>query len=123
VTKEEQLLVKWRSERDTYEAWGNHLLERMRADLALQITPISVSYFLKTNEKPRLKGEHKFIEKAFYRNKNYSDPYNDITDKVGVRFVVLLGSDVKTVVRVLESIQGWSDQRIATTRRNKGAAP
>lgn len=43
----------------------------------------------------------------FRPGKSYSDPFNDITDKVGLRFVVLLTSEIRIVTDLLESIPGW----------------
>lgn len=76
--------------------------------LAQRIAPTKVDYFLKASVRPRLKDDLKLVEKAFYRNKSYSDPYIDITDKVGTRFVVLLGRDVRIVQAALEGVQGWT---------------
>jgi putative GTP pyrophosphokinase len=56
---------------------------------------------------PRLKDIDSLISKALYRDKNYSDPYSDITDKVGVRFVVLLSKDVKVISEIIETIDIW----------------
>ena len=63
---------------------------------------------MKTPVIPRLKDDYKLIEKAFYRNKTYTDPYTDITDKVGTRFVVLLGRDINLVSRSVMEITDWS---------------
>ncbi|WP_199554517.1 GTP pyrophosphokinase [Sandaracinobacteroides hominis] len=69
---------------------------------------MELSYFLRTAVSPRVKENQKLIEKAFYRRKGYADPYGDITDKVGTRFVVLLGSDIRKVEQALTSIEGWT---------------
>jgi hypothetical protein len=37
--------------------------------------------------------EYSWLQKAFYRNKGCQDPYNNIEDKVGLPFVVLLAND------------------------------
>ncbi|WP_212743068.1 RelA/SpoT domain-containing protein [Sphingopyxis sp. 2PD] len=86
--------------------------------------PVEVDYFLKIPVVPRLKEGHKLIEKAFYRpGKNYQNPYDDITDKVGVRFVVLLGSDMKLVQEVLTSIRGWSLSKDRDHEEERKARP
>lgn len=64
--------------------------------------------FLKIKPIPRLKDDDSLISKALYRNKNYSDPYQDITDKVGLRYVVLLTSEIKIISNIIETNKKWS---------------
>ena len=111
MTKEEDFIARWQSERGAYLAWGEHISRIVSEALAPVIAPVSVSYFLKTAPVPRLKQDQKLIEKAFYRNKPYTDPYSEITDKVGTRFVVLLGTHVGKVAAVLEGLTGWTWSR------------
>lgn len=108
MTRDEAFLARWQSEKAAYLAWGRHISEVVEEAVGRAIAPTPASYFLKTAPVPRLKDDLKLVEKAFYRNKNYSDPYADITDKVGTRFVVLLGRDIQTVVEALQSVQGWT---------------
>jgi ppGpp synthetase/RelA/SpoT-type nucleotidyltranferase len=56
---------------------------------------------------PRLKQDGSLVTKAFYRDKDYQDPLGDITDKVGVRFVVLLAKDIPIVCKALEETADW----------------
>jgi len=76
--------------------------------LGKAIEPVSTSYFLKLPVKARLKDDEKLVEKAFYRNKSYRDPFAEITDKVGTRFVVLLYSEIRMVEAALTAIPGWT---------------
>lgn len=107
MTKDQDFLRVWHGERDAHLAWGDCISARLSEELGPKIAPASVSHFLKAPPIPRLKEDSKLVEKAFYRNKNYKDPYADITDKVGTRFVVLLGRDIRYVTETLESIEGW----------------
>jgi putative GTP pyrophosphokinase len=61
--------------------------------------------------KPRVKGEESLLQKAFYRNKNYVDPYEEIEDKVGLRFVVLLVEDIRTIEAAIVSYGGWDAKK------------
>jgi putative GTP pyrophosphokinase len=80
--------------------------------LAAEVAPTSLDYFIKVPAKPRLKAEETLIDKAFHRNKPYEDPYRDITDKVGMRFVVLLTSDIAKVCSVIEGLNAlWSHSK------------
>lgn len=108
MTREQDFLARWDAEKSAYLAWGNLVSARVKERLGELIAPIPIGYFLKTTIEPRLKGDLKLVEKAFYRNKQYADPYSQITDKVGTRFVVLLGRDIGRVVSALESVLGWT---------------
>ncbi|MGY4363210.1 hypothetical protein ACVWZR_002390 [Bradyrhizobium sp. i1.3.1] len=73
--------------------WGERVATCLIDDLQPLIAPISTELFVKLPIKPRLKTGGSFVTKAFYntkRKKPYSNPYEEITDKVGVRIVVLL---------------------------------
>lgn len=100
---ESEFLERWRSERPVYTAWGNFVLARINERLTPVIAPVSLTYFIKVPPQPRLKAEDTLLDKAFKRNKNYADPYGDITDKIGMRFVVLLTSDIPTICTIVES--------------------
>jgi len=108
MTKESDFLARWADERAAYEAWGRLVSTAVQQRLQPLIAPVPVSYFLRVAVAPRAKDDLKLVEKAFYRNKKYGDPYADITDKIGTRFVVLLGSDIRKVEQALTSIPGWT---------------
>lgn len=105
---QEAFTERWEAERAMYRAWGDHLSQTIIAALGERISPTATSYFLKAAVEPRVKDDAKLVEKAFYRSKPYTNPYDDITDKVGTRFVVLLGSDIETVVDVLQAVPDWT---------------
>lgn len=111
MTKEQDFLDRWHRDRESYLAWGEHISAAMTAALEPVVAPVSVSYFLKAAPIPRLKDDLTLVAKAFYRNKSYDDPYTEITDKVGTRFVVLLGTHVRQVTAVLEGMTGWTWSR------------
>lgn len=96
---------KFESEKPLYNAWGYYAQSRILNELSRQV---DLQTFIKVKSEPRVKETNSLIQKAFYRDKNYKDPYNDITDKVGIRFVVLLNDDIRTVCTTLESITDWT---------------
>lgn len=100
---EAEFLERWRAEMPLYAAWGDFVLARINERLAAKVAPAVLDYFIKVPVKPRLKAENTLVDKAFHRNKGYADPYVNITDKVGMRFVVLLTSDIAKVCSVIES--------------------
>lgn len=111
MTKEQDFLERWEHEKEVYAAWGKLISHEVQKRLEPVVAPVRPDYFLRTPVTPRTKDSQKLVEKAFYRNKNYSNPYDDITDKVGTRFVVLLGSEIPIVERVLTTIDGWEHSK------------
>lgn len=62
----------------------------------------AVTKFLQIPPKPRVKETDSFLEKALVR-KRKSDPLTEITDQVGVRFVVLLLEDIERIGKIIEA--------------------
>jgi ppGpp synthetase/RelA/SpoT-type nucleotidyltranferase len=108
MTKETELLERWTTEKEAYRRWGELITKTVQERLAPLIVPAVPGYFLRTATIPRLKDDQKLIEKAFYRSKGYDRPYEDVTDKVGTRFVVLLGTDIRIVEQALTSVDEWT---------------
>jgi len=69
----------------------------------------AVAKFLQIPPTPRVKETDSFLEKALVR-KRRSDPLSEITDQVGVRFVVLLLEDIDRIGKILES-GPWTAQK------------
>lgn len=98
---EKDILDQYHKDIPLYEQYGNYIkdvITRKAKDANIPdswfvIQPIS-----------RVKDEKSLLEKAFYREKGYTDPYNDITDKVGVRFVLLTTNQVTSFTNVIEKI-------------------
>lgn len=101
---EQEFLERWSSERLIYEAWAGFIKEKIEQGLQISIAPVQLDYFLKVPVKPRLKADSTLVDKALHR-KQYANPYDDVTDKVGMRFVVLLTSDIKKVCRIIDSAE------------------
>ncbi len=99
--KERDFRAKWEAEKAIYDAWGAYVLETVKA--ALVAGEYDLDCFLKIPAKYRLKNIDSLVDKAFYRpDKKYTDPYKEIEDKVGVRFVVLLLNDINIVQKIIE---------------------
>lgn len=107
---EAQILERWRSEKPIYEAWADFISQKIHEQLAVSVAPVSLDYFIKVPVKFRVKADSTLVDKALYRKK-YENPYDDLTDKVGMRFVVLLTSDIKKVCDVIDGgvAAGWWD--------------
>lgn len=97
---EQDFRNKFISEKELYLSWGNYIKDTLLENntlYSLLKMPISV----------RVKDIESLVNKAFYRKKSYKDPYNDITDKVGLRIVVLLSDDIKNICDVIVSNPNW----------------
>lgn len=103
-TRDQTFLAKWNAERSIYDALGKFLIVEIIRGVE-DAQPRSVDNFFKIPPACRTKEPPSLLEKAFYRSeKKYSDPYTDITDKVGVRFVALLGSELRIIENALQQI-------------------
>lgn len=102
---QEELLRKWHSEKPIYEAWGQFIA--LTISLALENKGENLKSFFKIPVQPRLKEDNSLIDKAFIR-KTYSNPYDDVEDKVGLRFVVLLIDDVKSIIDIITTNDSWT---------------
>jgi len=98
---------KWESDKPIYRAWGKYIVKVVTE--ALQNRGKVLEDFLKVPVKYRLKSNRSLIDKAFYRpEKDYTDPYNQIEDKVGVRFIVLLLDDIKEIYNTIQEQEEWA---------------
>lgn len=106
--RETRLIELWRVERPMYAAWGKFVSATLTEAVAEEIRPAAIELFLRIPIRPRTKEEASLLAKAFRRGKPYADPYNDIEDKVGLRFVVLVSADIKVVERAITTCPKWT---------------
>lgn len=104
--KEEEFKAKWHNDKPVYQAWGDYIVARISDELSSRGKDVNV--FLKVPAKSRLKDDSSLIDKAFNRKKSYKDPYNDIEDKIGARFVVLLLDDVDLICDLVQAQGEWA---------------
>jgi putative GTP pyrophosphokinase len=100
---EQEILIRWESDKPSYTAWAKLIAQEIERRLIRAVAPTPLDYFLKVPMVPRLKGDTSLIDKALYRSKVYTNPYDDITDKVGMRYVVLLTTHINTLCSIIES--------------------
>ena len=104
---ETEFKEKWETDKPVYRAWGKYIVKTITQ--ALESSGKNLDYFLKIPAKYRLKDDKSIIDKAFYRpDKKYSDPYNQIEDKVGARFIVLLLNDINEIYKIIKENEEWS---------------
>lgn len=100
---------RYETERPLYERWGAFVTAYVVDAVISKVgSREAASQFLKVTPQHRTKTVDSIIEKAYYRGKNYADPYVQITDKVGTRFVVLLLEDVEWLKQIVEQCPKWS---------------
>ncbi len=120
---EQAFLDRWRSEAPIFSAWGTFVLEEISNSISKLIAPQSVEMFIRIPVRPRLKGEDSLLQKAFHRNKAYKNPYEDIEDKVGLRFVVLLVEDIRTIESAITSNTKWIAHKARDFEDEQDARP
>lgn len=104
---ESELKARWEADEAIYRSWGQYIVDNITS--SLKNKGKNLDEFLKTPVKPRLKDINSLVDKAFYRpGKKYSDPYNEIEDKVGARFIVLLIADINEICEIIERSEVWS---------------
>jgi len=96
---------KYENDKEFLYAWGQFVTQTIFDEL--KKVGIDPDKLLKIISSPRVKDTDSIIAKAFYRRKDYKDPYNDITDKVGTRFVALLDEDIKKICSIIDSVGLW----------------
>lgn len=104
---QEEFLQHWNAQKEAYRAWGHLVRAEVEGQLSKSNPSLDLGSFIKIPANPRLKDEDSLLTKAFHRNKGYTDPFNQIEDKVGVRFVVLLTSEIAKIEQVIESSDLW----------------
>jgi putative GTP pyrophosphokinase len=106
---EQEFLKKYDSEKPIFKAWGAFVNQTIYSALISRFgDDEKVKLFLRIQPEPRIKSDKSIISKAFFRGKGYSDPYENITDKVGLRYVVLLLDEIKIVSEIVEQTGIWT---------------
>lgn len=100
---EAELKSAFEARRPALDALGRWVTHTIIVALEQQLESIgAVDKFLQIPPKPRVKETDSFLEKALVR-KRKSDPLSEITDQVGVRFVVLLLEDIDRIGKIIEA--------------------
>lgn len=98
-------LERYKTDRPMYEAWGNYLKAYIIKEISKRY--MNLDKVLKVPVSCRTKEIDSLIAKAFFRNKDYENPYEDITDKVGIRFVVMTERQVECICQIIEAGKDW----------------
>lgn len=124
--QEQEFITKFEESKDVLKAWGDFVVGRIKQRVRELVSPRSeylADSFFKVPPTYRVKELSSILDKAFRRNKGYEDPWQDITDKVGCRFVVLLLQDINTVCQAVESCPEWDYSLDRDFEKEKAANP
>jgi ppGpp synthetase/RelA/SpoT-type nucleotidyltranferase len=107
---EAELQSAFEARQPALDALGRWVTHTIIAALEEQLgSKAAVTKFLQIPPKPRVKETDSFLEKAIVR-KRKTDPLSEITDQVGVRFVVLLLEDIDRIGGIVEA-GPWQAQK------------
>lgn len=106
MNSQEQFETQYEKDKPMYLAWGNFVKDYIFQQLNLSL--VEYNKLIKIPVEPRVKETASLVQKAFFRNKSYKDPYNDIMDKVGIRFVVMVTCQIKRIAEIVENSKSWS---------------
>lgn len=118
---EQELRVSYENQKEFLLAWGEYI----KAYIVKKISEKheSADDLLKIPPCPRVKNTNSFLEKALYRNKRYQDPLNDITDKVGLRFVVLSVDEIRKISEIITEATLWQHSKDRDFEEEREAKP
>lgn len=102
---EQEILERWDADKPLYRAWARLIEKEIEHRLRQVLPGVPLEDFLKVPLVPRLKNDTSLIDKALYRGKPYKNPYEEITDKVGMRYVVLLTTHINIICSVIENAE------------------
>jgi putative GTP pyrophosphokinase len=120
---EAEFIARFEEEKGMLKAWGGYVSSIIRSKLKKELGE-DFHDFLKIEPKPRVKELNSALHKAFIVKKDkYKDPYEEMEDKVGVRFVVLLGSHVDRIGRIIEGLSLWNTSKDVDFERRRAEAP
>lgn len=100
---EQQLVNAFEEQKPILRAWGHFVEAQISRGLADRGDDATL--FSKDS---RVKDVESFVNKALYRGKGYSNPIEDIEDKVGVRCMVLLSDGLDKLSAIVENSSSWA---------------
>lgn len=108
---ESELRKRYEDERPIYEAYGAYVKNTLKEEIQEAVDSREFGKLFKIPPTYRTKEPKSLVEKALYRGKDYDSPYEEITDKVGIRFVVLLQSQLRDIADIVEGMEGFDVEK------------
>lgn len=91
------------------DAWGKFVVQRVTDRVRAEVGAVRFESFFKVHPSYRVKGAKSAFEKI--ERKGYVDPGTQITDLVGVRFIVLVRTDIAVIEEALAHCTDWTLSR------------
>lgn len=108
---EQELKLAYEARKPILRKYGEYVLATIFDELKTCLGSLDkTDKFLQIPPVPRVKETDSFLEKALVRKKK-SNPLTEITDQVGLRFVVLLLKDINIVGQIIKSIHSWESSK------------
>ncbi|UVL18985.1 RelA/SpoT domain-containing protein [Pseudomonas sp. B21-044] len=107
---EEEYLDRFRNEAPSLQAWGRFVISEINKLIVKEYGEPAYDCWVKIPPMLRLKSESSLIAKAFVLNRGwFADIYNDVADKVGVRYVVGLTDQILKISNLIKKSHLWSE--------------
>ena len=117
-----QFIERYELKKPMYQAWGEYIKEFILGKLKEQ--GYNEDAIIKIPVNVRVKSNDSIIAKAFFRaEKSYSDPLDQITDKVGIRFVVMVEGQIRIIQEIIECNKEWEFSKDVDYEENKEKSP
>lgn len=98
------------AQRSIFEAYGQFVIDRIKSSLRADLSPAKFDELLKVTPSFRVKEKASALRKI--AKKEYQDAVLEMTDIVGVRFVVLLEADIQLVEKAIITCGGaWTPRK------------
>lgn len=121
--KEADLQSSFENRKPALAAVGKWVIKEVVSQLEIELhSKEAVERFFQIPPKPRVKETNSFLEKALIR-KPKDNPLQDITDQVGVRFVVLLLEEIDLIGKIIQSKDCWSYEKDRDYEEERLAKP
>lgn len=105
---EQEYLDRFRNETPCLRAWGEHVISEINSSLIKEFGQGAFEHWIKITPKIRIKSESSLIAKAFVLNRGwFANIYDDITDKVGVRYVLGLTDQILKLANLIKKSDHW----------------
>ncbi len=106
-SREEEIFNQFESLKPNLKGWGK-MVDGILIDTIMK--DMINEHLIKILPSYRLKDDKSYLFKALYRKKNYSNPIENIEDKIGTRVVVLKSDDIKIVQQRILEFTGWQSK-------------
>ena len=121
---EQELALIYEAQKPALLAWGNMVKDAVLSRLTTTLAADrKLSEFLKIPPEPRVKDTDSFLAKALRRRKNYDRPLEQITDMVGIRFIVLLLTELSIIGDIIENCEIWDAEKARDFEAEKTERP